>query len=389
MPLEADSLLAHFRLLSPIGEGGMGVVWRALDVSLGREVALKFLPDAMAGDRDRLAMFEREARILAALNHPNIVAIYSVEEGDGRRFLAMELVDGEPLSSLIPEDGMALERLLDIALPLTDAIAAAHQRGVTHRDIKPANVVIRRDGQVKVLDFGVATLAPDGDADRRNTLQTWGGTVHVGAAGTLAYMSPEQVAGGATDCRSDLFSLGSLLFEMATGRHPFSATNPVELVTAILRDRPSSPLRWKPHLPDPLVRVINTCLEKNPHRRPASADAVRDVLCRSSTTSAPGGRRRNAHSRCSRSLTSALRKTRATSARAWPPRSCRRCRACGSPGGLASLVIPLRHRDARRPRHRRGAPGRHAARRERATVGTAAARDRAADRRAHRVLPVV
>ncbi len=279
MQLDAGATLGHFQLLSPVGEGGMGVVWRAVDLSLGRDVALKFLPEALAADPERLAMFEREARTLAALNHPNIVTIYSVERHEGRPFLAMEFVDGEPLSDLIPDVGLPLDRLLDLALPLADAIAAAHQRGVTHRDIKPANVVIGSDGQLKVLDFGVAILAPEREARARPLLQTWGATVPQGAAGTLAYMSPEQVAGEHTDPRSDLFSLGAVLFEMATGRRPFSdAKTPVELIAAIVRDRPESPARWKPDLPDPLVRVINACLEKRPDHRPATAGAIREVL---------------------------------------------------------------------------------------------------------------
>lgn len=279
MQLDVGSMLGHYQLLSPVGEGGMGVVWKALDLSLGRDVALKFLPEALAGDQERLAMFEREARTLAALNHPNIVTIYSVERHEGRPFLAMEFVDGDPLSALIPDAGLPLERLLELALPLTDAVAAAHQRGVTHRDIKPANVVIGRDGQLKVLDFGVAILAPERESGARPLLHTWGATVQQGAAGTLAYMSPEQVAGEPTDPRSDLFSLGAVLFEMATGRRPFSAAKtPVELIAAIVRDRPESPARWNPALPDPLVRVINACLEKRPEHRPATAGDVRNVL---------------------------------------------------------------------------------------------------------------
>lgn len=279
MRLEAGTLLGHYSLVSPIGEGGMGVVWKALDLSLGRDVALKFLPDRQASDPERLAMFEREARTLAALNHPNIVTIYAVEQVRDCRFLAMEFVDGEPLSALIPEAGFPTDRLVALAVPLVDAIAAAHQRGVTHRDIKPANVVIARGGHVKVLDFGVAILAPERDAQKRTLLQTWGATVQQGAAGTLAYMSPEQVGGGPTDPRSDLFSLGAVLFEMATGHRPYAAAKtPVELIAAIVRDRPESPTRWKPDLPDPLVRVINACLEKHPERRPVSAGAVGEVL---------------------------------------------------------------------------------------------------------------
>jgi non-specific serine/threonine protein kinase len=280
MRLEPGVLLDHYRLIAPIGEGGMGVVWKALDTSLDREVALKLLPDATVQDPDRLAMFEHEARTLAALNHPNIVTIFAVEQADGRRFLAMELVDGEPLSDLIPAGGLPLDRLVELALPLIDALAAAHQRGVTHRDIKPANIVVARDGRVKVLDFGVATLAPDPRAESHSVLRTWGGSPLPGAAGTLAYMSPEQVTGDRTDARSDLFSLGAVLFEMATGHRPFEARTPVELITTILRDPPSLPTRWNPNLPDALVRVISTCLEKDPTRRPASALDVRRALDR-------------------------------------------------------------------------------------------------------------
>jgi serine/threonine protein kinase/tetratricopeptide (TPR) repeat protein len=280
MRLEPGVLLDHYRLIAPIGEGGMGVVWKALDTSLDREVALKLLPDALAKDPDRLAMFEHEARTLAALSHPNIVTIYAVEQCDGRRFLSMELIDGEPLSALIPPEGLPLERVVDLALPVVDALAAAHQRGVTHRDVKPANIVVARDGRVKVLDFGVATLVPGSRKASRAELRTWGGSPLPGAAGTLAYMSPEQVTGDATDPRSDLFSLGSVLFEMATGHRPFDARTPVELIATILRDPPDPPTRWNPNLPDVLVRVITTCLEKDPKRRPASALDVRRALDR-------------------------------------------------------------------------------------------------------------
>ncbi|HEU5180825.1 MAG TPA: serine/threonine-protein kinase, partial [Candidatus Polarisedimenticolia bacterium] len=202
--------LGHYRLLEEIGRGGMGVVYRALDTKLEREVALKVLPKEATADPERLERFRREARAVAALNHPGIVTIYSVEEAKGTHFLTMELVSGSALEEMIPASGMSQEQICRIGIPLAEALAAAHQRGIVHRDLKPANIVVTSDGRLKVLDFGLAKLLSssesvgEGSAPPTRTLATGEGKV----LGTIPYMSPEQVTGKPVDARADIFSLG-------------------------------------------------------------------------------------------------------------------------------------------------------------------------------------
>ena len=232
-----DRRLSHYHITAAIGAGGMGEVYRATDTKLGREVALKVLPAEMARDPQRLMRFQREARAVAALNHPHIVTIFSVEQADDVHFLTMEFVAGQPLDRLIPEGGLPVERILEIGTALAGALAAAHEKGIVHRDLKPANVMVTNDGRVKVLDFGLAkdTRPPEsGDATQSRGLQTEAGVV----MGTPAYMSPEQVAGEVVDHRTDIFSLGIVLYEMACGQRPFKGRSSAELVTAILRDTP-------------------------------------------------------------------------------------------------------------------------------------------------------
>jgi TolB-like protein/Tfp pilus assembly protein PilF len=269
MPLEPGQMLGHYRLRERVGEGGMGVVWSALDTTLGREVALKLLPDAVAQDPVRLERLESEARAIAALNHPGIVTLYSIEEAEARRFLTMELVTGRSLAELIPAEGMPFREVLRLALPLAEAVSAAHRRGIVHRDLKPRNVMVTAEGQVKVLDFGLAQSPPglaNGDVSDRTT-RTRGS----GLTGTLAYMSPEQLQGLPADPRSDVFSLGVLFYEMATGRRPFEAKSAAELVSAILRDVPIPPTRLRPGLPGRVDRLVARCLEKEPRYRLQSA----------------------------------------------------------------------------------------------------------------------
>jgi serine/threonine protein kinase/tetratricopeptide (TPR) repeat protein len=270
MPLEAGRTLGHYHLRERVGEGGMGVVWRALDTTLGREVALKLLPDAVAQDPARRERLESEARAIAALNHPGIVTLYSIEEAEGRRFLTMELVTGQSLAELIPAEGMPFRDLLRLALPLAEAVSAAHRRGIVHRDLKPRNVMVTAEGQVKVLDFGLAQSPPslaDVDPSDRTT-KTLGG---VGLTGTLSYMSPEQLQGLPADPRSDVFALGVVFYEMATGRRPFEARSGAEIVSAILRDVPVPPTRLRPGLPGRVDQLIARCLEKEPRYRLQSA----------------------------------------------------------------------------------------------------------------------
>jgi serine/threonine protein kinase/Tfp pilus assembly protein PilF len=269
MPLEPGQTLSHYRLLEKVGEGGMGVVWKAVDTTLGREVALKLLPDALARDPARLARLESEAKTIAALNHPHIVTLYSIEESDARRFLTMEFVSGRTLSELLPADGFAFGELMRIALPVADAVGAAHRRGVVHRDLKPRNIMVDAEGRVKVLDFGLAQSPPGLTAEELDrTTQTLAGQA---LSGTIAYMSPEQLQAEPTDPSTDVFSLGVVLYEMATGRRPFAGKSAAELMTVILRDAPVPPCRLRTGLPARIDRLIARCLEKDRRYRLQSA----------------------------------------------------------------------------------------------------------------------
>ena len=248
-------------------------MYRAKDPRLGREVALKVLPAGMAHNDDRLARFQREARAVAALNHPHIVTIFSVEEAGGVHFLTMELVDGQPLDRLIPESGLSIEQIVEIAGALADALVAAHEKGIVHRDLKPANVMVTHDGRVKVLDFGLAKEV--GEAGLDDATRTSLGNTQAGVVmGTPAYMSPEQISGRPLDYRTDIFSLGVMLHEMATGKRPFAGNSSAELISAILRDAPPSVCETRSDLPGDLARIVRRCLEKDPRHRIQTA---RDV----------------------------------------------------------------------------------------------------------------
>ena len=267
--------LSHFRITAKLGEGGMGEVYRAEDTKLGREVALKVLPEEMASDPDRLERFQREAKTIAALNHPNIVTIFSVEEADGAHFLTMELVEGKTLADLVPSAGLGLECFFEFATPIADALSSAHARGIVHRDLKPTNVMVMdEDQRVKVLDFGLAKLAAGESADGSTQLPTEALTQEGIIVGTPHYMSPEQAKGEAVDQRSDIFSLGVMLYEMATGRRPFQGASSIELLSSVLKDTPPPVTDVKPELPRHLGRIIGRCLEKAPVDRYQSA---RDV----------------------------------------------------------------------------------------------------------------
>ena len=259
--------LGHYKILDKLGAGGMGEVYRAEDTTLKRQVALKVLPSELAASQERLERFQREAETLAALDHPNIVHIYTVEEAEGVRFLTMQLVEGKPLSGLIPKAGMPLERIFEIAIPLADALAAAHEKGVIHRDLKPGNIMVTAEGRVKVLDFGLAKLRQETEVPIATQLPTEPLTEEGRAVGTVPYMSPEQVEGKEVDHRSDLFSLGIILYEMATGQRPFQGDSPASVMSAILRDTPSSVTDLRDSSPRDLAKIIRRCLVKEPERR--------------------------------------------------------------------------------------------------------------------------
>ncbi len=266
MPLVAGTRLGSYEIVAPLGTGGMGEVHRAHDARLGRDVAVKVLPDALASSAERLARFEREAKIVASLNHPNIITLYSIEEAGGTRFLTMELVEGRNLGDLITPGGLPLDQVLDLLIPLADALAAAHQKGVVHRDLKPANVMVTSEGRVKVLDFGIAKLMQDVEDQPRSKLVdslTMTGEV----LGTALYMAPEQALNEVVDARTDLFSFGILGFEILTGRSPFVGKTSWQLLAAIVSENAPALTSVRTDVPVQLERIIGRCLEKQPGDR--------------------------------------------------------------------------------------------------------------------------
>jgi Tol biopolymer transport system component len=284
------STLLHYRIVRPLGSGGMGDVYAAEDTKLHRMVALKVLPPSTAADPDRLARFRREAQAIAALNNPNVVTVYSVEESDGTHFLTMELVEGETLSTRLRPGGLSLRELLSLALPLVDAVSAAHAQGVVHRDLKPSNVMVGAGGRVKVLDFGLAKLTEPGLGSGAGTRESGVGptdsrTLTTPAMtragvimGTAAYMSPEQAEGRETDHRTDIFSLGVLLYEMAAGARPFTGDTSMAVISSILKDTPASLTQVRLDLPADVDRIVRRCLAKDPSRRYQSALDLRNDL---------------------------------------------------------------------------------------------------------------
>ena len=257
----------------------MGEVYAAEDTKLGRRVALKLLPPEMAADPERLERFQREARAVAALTHPNIVTLYSVEEAEGLHFLTMELVEGQTLAELIPDGGLPLEELLRLAVPLVDAVAAAHAHGIIHRDLKPANVMLASDGRVKVLDFGLAKLKPAVTASAETTfLPTGSLTGQHTVVGTAAYMSPEQAEGRPVDHRTDIFSLGVMLYELACGTRPFGGATAVSVISAIIKDEPTPLSDVKRDVPPALEQIVTKALAKDPAQRYQSASDLRNAL---------------------------------------------------------------------------------------------------------------
>jgi len=270
-----DESVAHYQIIDKIGEGGMGAVWKARDGKLGRIVALKFLSNVDAPGRER---FKLEARAASALNHPGIVTIYEILEHCGRPCIVMEYVEGLPLSGVIPPDGLPAEEVIRLGTQIADALHAAHHAGIVHRDLKPTNVIVTPDGKTKLLDFGLAKLIDEDPAD--NGGQTLSGTKTAAGMvlGTAHYMSPEQAQGKFVDRRSDVFSLGAMLYEMATGRKAFTGGTTVSTIAAILRDDPEPISAEVAGLPHELDRVVMRCLRKDPERRFQTATDVRSAL---------------------------------------------------------------------------------------------------------------
>ena len=268
--------VSHYRILEKLGEGGMGVVYRAHDTKLHRDVALKVLPASLADTPDRRKRFEREAAVIAALKHPNIVTIHSIEEVEGTPFITMELVEGGTLGDAIPEDGLTEEKFVQIAETLADALGSAHDKGIIHRDLKPANIMFDADDRLKVLDFGLAKLF-ESDIESGKTISD-SDTQEGQVLGTLAYMSPEQAEGQRVDHRSDIFALGVVLYEMATGERPFKGATNLSTISSVLRDDPKPVSDIKKAFPRKLGQIINRCLKKKPDDRYQSAVSLRDDL---------------------------------------------------------------------------------------------------------------
>jgi len=279
MALEPGTRLGAHEILSPLGAGGMGEVYRARDSRLGREVALKVLPADLAGDPERLQRFEQEARSASALNHPNIVTIYEIGQSGSISYIAMELVDGQSLRELVVSGPMPLRKLLAIASQIADGLAKAHAAGIVHRDLKPENIMVSKDGFVKILDFGLAKLVPS-TTDEISSLLTFGGEeTEAGVVlGTAGYMSPEQAVGRRVDFRSDQFSFGAVLYEMAVGHRAFQGGSAIETLAAIVKEDPVPLGSLNAELPAPLCWIVDRCLSKEPEERYASTrDLARDL----------------------------------------------------------------------------------------------------------------
>src|SRR5437868_196853 len=266
--------LGHYRIEAKLGEGGMGVVYRAFDTHLDRSVAIKILRADATTSPERKRRFVQEAKAASALNHPNIIHIYDISSSDGTDFIAMEFVAGKTVDQLIGKSGLPLKDTLKYSIQIADALARAHSAGIVHRDLKPANIIVAEDGRVKLLDFGLAKLTETtGDSESATAtmnIQQTALTEEGSIVGTIAYMSPEQAEGKKVDGRSDIFSFGSVLYEMVTGRRPFEGGSKISTLSAILHKEPPAASEISPAVPMELEKIIARCLRKDPERRAQS-----------------------------------------------------------------------------------------------------------------------
>ncbi|HEY6546937.1 MAG TPA: serine/threonine-protein kinase, partial [Vicinamibacteria bacterium] len=288
MLLAAGIRLGPYEVLGPLGAGGMGEVYRARDTRLGREVAVKLLPSSFADDRDRLQRFEREARAAGSLNHPNLLSLFDVGTHEKTPYLVTELLDGATLRALLTEGGLPLRKAVDYGIQIARGLAAAHEKGIVHRDLKPENLFVTRDGRAKVLDFGLAKLVRPGEAEKAHSgASTATSPTDAGVLlGTVGYMSPEQVKGQPADERSDIFSLGVVLYEMLSGKRAFRRDTQVESLNAILKEDLPEISGTGQIVPSTLQRIMGRCLEKDPAERFRSAHDVALALEALSATGA-------------------------------------------------------------------------------------------------------
>jgi Tol biopolymer transport system component len=288
MPLSVGARLGPYEILSPLGAGGMGEVYRAKDPRLGRDVAIKVLPASLSQDADRLRRFEQEARAAGALNHPNITAVYDIGSADGSPFIVTELLEGETLRGRLGVGALPPRKAIDYAVQIAKGLAAAHEKGIVHRDLKPENLFVTRDGRIKILDFGLAKLKqPEGGAEKSDLLTATAGTEPGVVMGTMGYMSPEQVRGRSADQRSDIFSFGAILYEMLSGQRAFRGDTAADTISAILTKEPPDLTQTNRDIHSGLDRIVRHCLEKNPEERFQSARDIAFDLEALSGISAP------------------------------------------------------------------------------------------------------
>lgn len=289
MSLSLGARLGSYEITSLLGSGGMGQVYRAKDLKLGRDVAIKVLREELASDPERLRRFEQEARSASSLNHPNIITIYDIDKHGATPFIAMEYVEGKTLRGVLSEGRLPIKKLLQLSTQIVEGLAKAHSSGIVHRDLKPENLMVSADGFVKILDFGLAKLLrlPSGTGSEVETLSRKD-TIPGSILGTVGYMSPEQAKGQPADFRSDLFSFGAIVYEMATGKRAFQRESPIQTLSAIIEDQPEPPAGLNPQIPHSVQATIQRCLAKAPEDRyESTGDLAKDLKVIQSLSAAP------------------------------------------------------------------------------------------------------